>query len=33
MKKGAKVAISGFHDGNAGQVAEWFERVTGHVID
>lgn len=33
MKKGTKVAISGFHDGNAGQVAEWFEGVTGHVID
>lgn len=26
------VAIMGFHDGNAGQVAEWFESVTGYEI-
>jgi len=27
------VAILGFHEGNAGQVAEWFESVTGLQID
>lgn len=27
-----RVAVSGFHDGNAGQVAEWFEEVTGMEI-
>lgn len=30
--KRIRVAISGFHDGNAGQVAEWFEEVTGMEI-
>lgn len=28
-----KVAIAGFHEGNAGQVSEWFEDVTGMKID
>lgn len=26
------VAILGFHDGNAGQIETWFERVTGNTI-
>lgn len=28
----SSVAILGFHDGNAGQVAEWFTAVTGRKI-
>jgi sugar O-acyltransferase (sialic acid O-acetyltransferase NeuD family) len=28
-----RVAVLGFHDGNAGQVEEWFEEVTGYQID
>lgn len=28
-----KVAIAGFHEGNAGQVSEWFEDVTGMKIE
>lgn len=30
--KRIRVAVSGFHDGNAGQVAEWFEEITGMEI-
>jgi sugar O-acyltransferase (sialic acid O-acetyltransferase NeuD family) len=30
--KKEKVAVLGYHDGNAGQIAEWFERVTGLKI-
>ena len=26
------VAFLGFHDGTAGQIASWFEQVTGHRI-
>jgi sugar O-acyltransferase (sialic acid O-acetyltransferase NeuD family) len=33
MKQRTKVAITGIHDGNAGQVAEWFEEVTGCELD
>lgn len=29
LEKDRAVAIVGFHDGNAGQVAEWFEAATG----
>lgn len=28
-----KVAILGFHEGNAGQTADWFEAVSGYEID
>lgn len=34
MKKSSikRVAVMGFHEGNAGQVAEWFEQVSGMSI-
>jgi serine O-acetyltransferase len=28
-----RVAVLGFHDGTAGQIASWFEEATGSVID
>jgi sugar O-acyltransferase (sialic acid O-acetyltransferase NeuD family) len=31
-RKRDSVAILGFHDGSAGQIAEWFERVSGCSI-
>jgi len=32
MASKGKVAVLGFHDGNAGQVAEWFEQAAGYEI-
>jgi serine O-acetyltransferase len=31
-RKAEPVAVLGFHDGSAGQIAEWFEETTGHPI-
>lgn len=30
--RGERVAVLGFHEGIAGQVAEWFEEATGYTI-